>query len=113
MRAELRENTRILAEIAGLENDWDGYGALSVPKEIIERVLLLMPILERQPDIFPTPDGTIQLEYAISPNKHLNIEILSSSSMKIFEMFDDRSYSENIYDLNSQIINLRIKKLYE
>lgn len=113
MNSELKENTRLLAELASLTDDWDQCGAMAISKSIVNRILLLLPKLDRQPDLFPTPDGTIQLEYAIAPNKHLNIEILSDTSMTIFEMFADRSATKDKYELDYRLINSRVKEFYE
>ncbi len=113
MSKEYNDNVRILLDIAKLEENWDGYGALPIPQNIITCVLMLLSKLERQPDIFPTPDGTLQLEYAVLPNRHLNIEFLSDTSMSIFEMLEDRSATESTHDVNIQTINLRVKKFYE
>ena len=85
---------------------------MAISKSIVNRILLLLPKLDRQPDLFPTPDGTIQLEYAIAPNKHLNIEILSDTSMTIYEMFADRSATKDKYELDYRLINSRVKEFY-
>lgn len=112
MNSELKANTKLLAELALLTDDWDQCGAMAISPSIVNCILLLLPELDRQPDLFPTPDGTIQLEYAIAPNKHLNIEILSDTSMTIFEMFADRSATKDKYELDYRLINSRVKEFY-
>ena len=113
MTSEKNENINILNSFKKLENNWDGYDALAPTKEIINTVCLLINELDIQPEIFPTPDGGIQLEYVIGENRHLNIEILPNNTMNVFEMFSDRTYSESNNKLDFNIIKLRVDKFYD
>ena len=59
----------ILEDIQHLKPDWDGYGSLPVSKEAIAHARGFLGILEAQtptladPEITPTPSGTIALEW--------------------------------------------------
>ena len=99
-----------IEQIEQLEYNWDGCGALPIPKDIINNLKVLLPKLKYEPDIFPTPNGTVQLEYTIKSNRHLNIEILSNSNMEIFEMFDDHSCTEDMYKYDADLIISRVNK---
>ena len=99
-----------IEQIEQLEYNWDGCGALPIPKDIINILKVLLLKLKYEPEVFPTPDETVQLEYAIVPNRHLNIEIISNSNMEIFEIFDDRSCTEDMYKYDADLIISRVNK---
>ena len=59
-----------LSEIGDLKDNWDGYGAIAVPAQIknnAEKFLSLLSRLQVEiteaDDIYPTPYGTIVIEY--------------------------------------------------
>ena len=109
---EFNENIHRLEEFYRLTDDWDGYGSKAPNAILIGWLRGVLPRLLRQPDIFPTSDGEIQLEYFIPNHKHLNIEIHADMTMSIFEMFDKNSATTDDYTLDYSIINERIKKFY-
>lgn len=109
---EKEENYIILDSFVLLEDNWDGYDAIAPKKELIELVKSFIEQLYLQPEIFPTPDGGIQLEYVIGNNQHLNIEILSKQKVNIFEMFNDRTYIEESVELDFEYLIWRINKFY-
>ena len=96
-----------IEQIEQLEYNWDGCDALPIPKDIINILKVLLPKLKYEPDIFPTPNGTVQLEYSAGFGNHLNIEIRQDLTMVIFEMFDNRSSIEDVYnyDLTGSKLN--------
>lgn len=112
MSNEKKENFNKLAYFETLKDDWDEFGSFAPKKAIIAIAHKWIKHLEIQPEIFPTPDGGIQFEYAIGKNQHLNIEIFSEKKIKIFQMFSDRTYVEDIFELNFDIIKRRIDKFY-
>ena len=72
----------------------------------------ILPQLSKQPDIFPSPDGNIQLEYSIGKNRHLNIELFPDSTMSIFEMFEDRTATKESFVFKPSTLNKRINDFY-
>lgn len=113
MDSDLKENMRLLVEFSKLTDNWDEYGALAPSKELIYMMMDILPKLSKQPDIFPTPEGNIQLEYTIGNNKHLNIEFFPNSTISIFEMFENRTAEKNFYSYDLTFLNERINKFYE
>ncbi len=110
--SEYFENIGILNEFLTLEDDWDDYGSLAPSKDIVMFVMTILSKLPKQPDVFPTPEGHVQLEYAIGKNRHLNIEFISESKFSIFEMFEDRKARKDFYSYDLQILNDRIRRFY-
>lgn len=109
---ELKQNMKILMEFSQLSDNWDEYGAKAPSIQIITKVMEILPKLSKQPDIFPTPEGNIQLEYSIGRNKHLNIELLPDATMIIFEMFEDRTATKNSSIFEISALNKRIEDFY-
>ena len=112
VNGEKQENLDILDSFMSLQDDWDGCNAISPVAQLINLVKALVWQLQRQPEIFPTPDGGIQLEYAIGTNRHLNIEILSEQNVNVFEMFADRTFKEETIRYNVEDIKRRIDIFY-
>lgn len=109
---ELKQNMKILMEFSQLSDNWDEYGAKAPSIQIITKVMEILPKLSKQPDIFPTPEGNIQLEYSIGRNRHLNIELLPDATMIIFEMFEDRTATKNSSIFEISALNKRIEDFY-
>ncbi len=76
-----------LAELAALREDWDGYGArrldhdaLRLADDVLEDMMQRLPLL---PDIFPVPDGGVQLEWEVGPVE-LELELEPGGRSAIF-----------------------------
>ncbi len=52
-----------LDDIAALQDNWDGYGASSVPSSIIESCRALLPLLRAGYEIAPVPNGVVAVEW--------------------------------------------------
>lgn len=60
---KLKKNMKKLDEIAKLENNWNQRGANVIDKRLIEFCREKLFEFEKQPDIFPVFDGSLQLEF--------------------------------------------------
>lgn len=76
------DNLKKLNRIAGLKDDWNLHGASSFSESLLKLCRNLLLKLNRQPDIFPTANNSIQFEFK---NKDDYLEI---------EIFDDLSHIE-------------------
>lgn len=110
---EKQENIVLLDSFNKLEDNWDGYNAAAPTKELIEFVKLFVVQACFQPEIFPTPDGGIQLEYTMQGNRHLNIEVFNDGTACVFEMYADKTYSEETVEFEFSYINQRVNKFYD
>lgn len=78
----LKDNINRLKRIQNLEDNWDGYGAKSFDKKLIEYSIEIITSQELnfQPRIFPTLDGLVHFQFDISDLKHLEIQISLTTS---------------------------------
>ncbi len=85
-----------VAELTQLGDNWDGYGALSPTKEaLIGAMQLAMELFEEGtplPDVFPVPNGNIQLEWSCF-GFDLEIEVISNR--KLIACFDNLATDES------------------
>lgn len=92
MTEKLKNNLKKLNAIAELENDWDLHGAPKFNKELIDFCKEQLYLLEKelgnienvQPEIFPTVNETIQLEFR---NEKDWLEIEISNDMSYIDCF--------------------------
>lgn len=65
------EVARRLEEFADLASNWDGYGARQIDRRALERARALVWRLLDQglpvPEVFPVPDGGVQIEWEAGP----------------------------------------------
>ena len=111
---ELEKNFKLLKDIENLDDNWDTEGAKAVNTDIINVVRKELPFLLYQPDIFPTPDGTIQLEWADKDLNHLNVEIINKTQMTITEMRNHNKFVLiNTYLINAYVLNNKLKEFFK
>lgn len=93
---EMLSNLSTLSSFSSLEKGWDGYRADPLDKRLIEfsRALVSSLPQDRQPDIFPTPRGTIQFEYEKNNGRYLEIEV----SLGTFELYGKFPNGETFID---------------
>lgn len=60
---KLKKNMKKLDEIAKLEDNWNQRGANAIDKRLIEFCRKKLFEFEKQPDIFPVFDSSLQLEF--------------------------------------------------
>ena len=73
------DNLKKLNKIAGLKDDWNLHGASSFSESLIEFCRNMLLKLNRQPDIFPTANDSIQFEFE-NNGDYLEIEIYDDLS---------------------------------
>lgn len=76
------DNLKKLNRIASLKDDWNLHGASSFSESLLKLCRNMLLKLNRQPNIFPTANDSIQFEFE---NKEDYLEI---------EIFDDLSHIE-------------------
>lgn len=114
---EYEHNLATLKDFTYLSDNWDDEGASAVNAELIDIVKAVIGILPIQPEIFPTPSGTIQIEYMTCENgnlNHLNIEFINSTQLHIFEMIKDLTpVTFNVYNWTSDFISKKVSSFYK
>lgn len=106
------ENLDKLFAISTLEDNWNGNGAPSFSRELIEKVHSIIIDLTIQPELFPTALQTIQLEYDNSRKDHMEIEIGTDDMSEVFIV--DKSGAESLEKIESttRAINERVGAFY-
>lgn len=100
----LQENLQKLQIISSLKDNWNGEGASAFDVELIKKVGSILPVLAKQPEIFPTSVGSIQLEYDGSNDSYLEMEISNSKTIEVFRI--DREGGEENFNIENNIKSL-------
>lgn len=83
---ELRKNMLKLDEIKSLKRNWNGNQAKPIPGKIVNKTRALILNLEKQPQIFPTADDSIQIEYDGDNNSYLELQISKENELSYFKV---------------------------
>lgn len=83
---ELRKNLLKLYEIKSLKRNWNGNRAKPISKKIVNKTKSLIINLEKQPQIFPTANDSIQLEYDGENNSYLELQITKYNVLSYFKV---------------------------
>lgn len=93
-----------LDELFDLPENWDGYNALPLSKEIFEKATNFITILngdliDRIHDIYPNPHGTITIEWVNRKNEKLSLEVGKSSYSFFIKLLDSKPKFYNGQDI--------------
>ena len=80
----LRESLVRLDEIKNLEYNWNGYGAEPFSASMISQIEKIIRNLSKQPEIYPTAQSSIQLEYNNENGDYLEFEIFDNGVINQF-----------------------------
>ena len=94
----VRRNLRILSELAQLENNWNDNGAAGFSEQLIARCRDLVNILNNQPDIFPTAQGSIQFEWENEFGDYLEIELFENACYQMSLRKANGTWAEQVID---------------
>lgn len=97
MSIELTENLAILHEFLELQDDWDGEGAKSFNRDLIDFLCGLIMDLEIQPDIFPLQDGKVVFEFGNVKSKYLEFSFNHDKHMDVYKKSSD---GHRVKDIN-------------
>ena len=105
----LQKNLEKLDSIEKLDVNWNENGADKFSTNLIEKVRKVLQILKEQPEIFPTAEKSIQLEYEKEDGQYLEINIYENHT-KIFSI--DANEQETEFVIKEEE-NARIQKTVE
>lgn len=98
---------RKLQSFQYLENNWNGYGALPIPEDVVRNATNLLFDLQSLPQVFPTGRESVQLEFEnFETDDYLEIEVFKDKIVAFSIINDEEKepYSvDNINDLNKTI----------
>ena len=96
-------NYEVLDEIRRLSCDWNGYGAKSIPLQVIESVRSVLEYFhENQPWINPVAAEAIQIEWHGADESYLEF-VFYADKITYFEVPENKDY----YNSSSEIIPVR------
>ena len=72
--------------MAMLRDNWDGYGAVPLPRDTLYKAQRLIHVLNIQPEIFPTADGSIQMEFEKDNGDYLEFQFTGKGTCEVFRL---------------------------
>lgn len=106
-----KENFRKLKELSEFKNNWNGNNAVCFSSCLIEKVYEILSVVPIQPEIFPTANNSIQLEYDNSKGDYLEFEVFEDKIKKFFYGSDNTSRTTMLKSIRS--IKNTVSKFYE
>lgn len=107
---ELEINLSKLDAFGELEPDWDSEDGLPFTQTHVNYIKELLPQLPRQPKIFPTGRGSIQLEYERRNGNYLEFEIYENR-IDVLEVIDNDYTEWTVDEFDIDIINKFYNKI--
>lgn len=89
IKMTLEENLKKLNQIAKLEDNWNENGANKFSKELINKVDNMLHLLKCQPEIFPTANDSIQLEWE-NEDEYYEVNVFENK-VHIFQIYKDET----------------------
>lgn len=71
-------NKQKIKKFSQFNKNWDGYNAQIISENVIRKSLKLLTMITFQPQVYPTPRGSIQFEY-YNEDDYLEIEITTDN----------------------------------
>lgn len=84
VRTVQKSRSNTIDDVASLEDGWNGYGAKKFSSELIDFVREILDCLPIQPEIFPTANDSIQLEYHKDNDSYLEFEVKSGKCVSMY-----------------------------
>jgi hypothetical protein len=109
VKEDLQKNLQKLKEIEELKDNWNENGATKFSGKLIEKVKNVLYMLKEQPEIFPTAEGSIQLEYEKKDGQYLEINVYENHT-NIFSI--DSNEQEKEFEVKEDEVE-KIKKIVE
>lgn len=107
------KNLSKLKEIKKLERDWNGNKARPIPKKVIEKVKTLILNLEIQPQIFPTADDSIQIEYDGDNNSYLELQVTKGNELSYYKVDKSGKETTGSIPCSSFALNSLVEEFYK
>ena len=99
--------------IVSLKENWNANGAGVFSEPFIRNVKSIVMMLDNQPEIFPTANKSIQLEYDKPDGSHMEIELFENGDSEVFEVDAYGNESLLNIDTNVETINKVVNDFYD
>lgn len=111
--SELRKNLLKLYEIKSLKRNWNGNRAKPISRKVVNKTKALIINLEKQPQIFPTANDSIQIEYDGENNSYLELQITKYNDLSYFKVDKEGKEVTGTIPCSSFALNALVKEFYE
>ena len=113
-KKELYNNLKKLKGISDLKDNWNDNNAKKFSPELISIVKNILENIVEQPEIFPTANNSIQMEYELIDNSYLEFEIFEDKIICLeVPQRNYSKYKEQIIPNNIKIINNIVNNFFE
>lgn len=113
-KKELYNNLKKLKGISDLKDNWNDNNAKKFSPELISIVKNILENIVEQPEIFPTANNSIQMEYELIDNSYLEFEIFEDKIICLeVPQRNYSKYKEQIISNDIKIINNIINNFFE
>lgn len=109
---ELKKNLLKLDEIEGLKKNWNGNKAKPISKKIVNKTKTLIINLEKQPQIFPTGNDSIQIEYDGENKSYLELQITKHNELAYFKVDKLGNEISGTIPCSSFALNTLVEEFY-
>ena len=103
---ELIRNLLKLDEIKSLKRNWNGNGAKSISNKLVNKTKSLIINLDKQPQLFPTANDTIQIEYDGDKNSYLELQISKEDILSFYKVDKTGNESTGVIPASSFAITI-------
>lgn len=113
-KKELYNNLKKLETISDLKDNWNDNNAKKFSSKLISIVKNILKNIVEQPEIFPTANNSIQMEYELVDNSYLEFEIFEDKIICLeVPQRNYSKYKEQIIPNDIKIINNIINNFFE
>lgn len=118
-KKELYNNLKKLKEISDLKDNWNDNNAKKFSPELISIVKNILENIAEQPEIFPTANNSIQMEYELIDNSYLEFEIFEDKIICLevpqrnYSKYKEQIIPNNIKIINNIVNNFIVNNFFE
>ncbi len=107
----MSEMEKRLDEIGRLPYDWNGNSADRFNKSLIDKCKKIVSILPVESEIYPTANGSVQMEYEEADGSYLEFEISENETVMLKISETGKESSQSIYGIGQ--IAKEVEKFHE
>lgn len=110
-KTRLYNNLKKLKAISKLNDNWNDNNAKKFSSKLISVSKKILRNIKRQPEIFPTANNSIQMEYELTDGSYLEFEIFKDKIVCLevpqrnYSKHKERTISNNLKVINNIINN--------
>lgn len=109
---ELKKNLLKLDEIKGLKKNWNGNKAKPISKKLVNKTKTLIINLEKQPQIFPTANDSIQIEYDGENKSYLELQVTKLNELTYFKVDKEGKEISGSIPCSAFALNALVEEFY-